>query len=64
MGYYLISTSFNASLGNETGRVLEQYQLLEFNFQSSILGDYERGSLSDKALTAFSQQTVQLAPVI
>lgn len=61
-GYYLISTSFNASLGRETDRALEQYQLLKFNLQSSILGAYEMGSLSDKALTAFSQQTIQLAP--
>lgn len=61
-GYYLITTSFSASLERETDRALEQYQLLKFNLQSSILGAYEIGSLSDKALTAFSQQTVQLAP--
>lgn len=61
-GYYLITAGFNASLERETDRALEQYQLLKFNLQSSILGAYEMGSLSGEALTAFSQQTVQLAP--
>lgn len=61
-GYYMISTSFNTALDRETDRALEQYQLLKFSLQSAILGAYEMGSLSDETMTAFSQQTVQLAP--
>jgi len=60
-GYYLISTSFNASLKRETDRAQEQYQLLKFNLQSAILGASEIGSLSGEALAAFSEQIVQLA---
>ena len=61
-GYYLISTSFNASLQRETDRALEQYQLLKFNLQSAMLGAYEKDSLTRETLSALSQQIVDLAP--
>nr|WP_246169645.1 HAMP domain-containing sensor histidine kinase [Alkalibaculum sporogenes] len=61
-GYYLISTSFNASLQRETDRALEQYQLIKFNLQSSILGANDKVRLSDETLTTLSQQTVEFAP--
>lgn len=61
-GYYLISASFNASMGRETDRALEEYQLLKFSLQSAILGAQETDSLSDEVLAALAQQTVEIAP--
>lgn len=62
MGYLMISDSFSNAIAHENQRSLTEYQLLKFALQSGILSASENNGLSDEAMKAIVQQTVNAAP--
>ncbi len=61
-GYLLIDDSFKSSLEREQQRGFEEYQLLKFTMQTSMLSAYNGEELGRDTLVSLSMQTASLAP--
>lgn len=61
-GYLMISSSFQNTVDREYSRGIEEYKLLKFTLQSSILNVTQNSVMTGEALQAIAQQTAQIAP--
>ena len=62
MGYLIISNSFQNALEREKQRGLEEYQLIKFTLQASLLTAAENCTISVNNMESIAQQTAGIAP--
>lgn len=61
-GYCLISDSFSNALEGEEQRASDEYLLLKYSLQSSILAASSSQNLNDTALISLAKRTIEAAP--